>query len=269
MAKTFVFKDLTAEQLESIKHPHPKKGQSSRDLLASYLNISDPNEPKQAISLDLYSHTLQFAQSLKMGADKMSGLLSIVKYVHLRSTGEKMQVERSFKMFKDQMMTHSVQRPPYSIGLFTYQEMMAVTNWFLDSYYRHYKLYMYAFTDRVLMNVTQHHPLDIIELPLGLQPLNDAMDEEAYAKVVDEETRQKEEEAAAEAIRKAEEDEAARLARLREEYEASIPEEVKEKVAAALERELELLKKNMEEKFEEQQGQLRLKIEELEARVPQ
>eukprot|EP00798_Chlamydomonas_sp_ICE-L_P004543 gene4543-14721_t len=199
-----------------------------------------------------------------MPPNKLSGLFSVVKEVHCRSTNEKLQVEKSFKMFKDLLMAHSVQRPPYSIGLFSYQEMTAVVEWFLDTYYRHYKLYIYAFTKRVLMN---SHPLDDVELPsLPLQPLNDAMTEEEHAEVVEEETKKREEEDAESAAQRAEEEEAARKLRLREEYEASIPEEVKEKVAAALERELGMLKKEMEEKFDKQTTTLRTKIEELEAK---
>jgi hypothetical protein len=39
-------------------------------------------------------------------------------------------------------------RPPFSIGVFAQHETRAVLQWFISSYYRHYKLYQYAFTDR-------------------------------------------------------------------------------------------------------------------------
>ncbi len=84
---------------------------------------------------------------------------------------------------------HSVQRPPYSIGLFTLAEMKAILAWILDTYYRHYKLYMYAFTDRVLMSLTQAHPLDIVEAAPPLPPLNDAMTEEQHDALMSEEQR--------------------------------------------------------------------------------
>ena len=142
-------------------------------------------------------------QSLKLQDDKLSGLFSIVKAVHLKSTTERLQVwngwvfsqvlpafalklkalytfwqsffslwtsvcpypcpypccsylrpyppvqvDLSFQYCKDLLLAHSVQRPPYSIGLFTLPEMKALLSWMLDTYYRHYKLYMYAFTDR-------------------------------------------------------------------------------------------------------------------------
>lgn len=46
------------------------------------------------------------------------------------------------------LLAHSVQRPPYSIGLFSHSEFQRILTWALDSYYRHYKLYQYAYTNR-------------------------------------------------------------------------------------------------------------------------
>lgn len=39
-------------------------------------------------------------------------------------------------------------RPPFSCGVFSQAEMQAVLDWMLNTYYRHYKLYQYAFTKR-------------------------------------------------------------------------------------------------------------------------
>lgn len=44
-------------------------------------------------------------------------------------------------------------RPPFSCGVFSQAEMRAVLDWMLATYYRHYKLYQYAFTNR---SVGQH-----------------------------------------------------------------------------------------------------------------
>jgi hypothetical protein len=183
-ARNLVWRDLSAEQLASIRSPHPKKGLTARDLLARFLGISDPSSPKNAISLDLYVHTLQFGQvrfsdlcarehapplgvayraggcrsthslaaprlqELRMADGKLSGLLAIVRETHRRSMEEKLTLERSFAAFKELVLQHSVQRPPYSVGLLAVGEMKLVLEWFVDSYYRHYKLYMHAFTDR-------------------------------------------------------------------------------------------------------------------------
>lgn len=100
------------------------------------------------------------AQDQGYAADKLSTLFSIMKEVHKRSTENKMPIERSFALFKSFMLMHSVQRPPYSVGVFTLPEFRAILDWGLDTYYRHYKLYQYAFTDRYLR---QYSP-DVAEL---------------------------------------------------------------------------------------------------------
>lgn len=108
--------------------------------------------PCSALALKTFSERSQWPltsqQSLGLQDDKLSGLFSIVKDVHTRSTEQRLQVDISFTSFKELLLAHSVQRPPYSTGLFTLQEMKDILNWMLDTYYRHYKLYMYAFTDR-------------------------------------------------------------------------------------------------------------------------
>lgn len=88
------------------------------------------------------------AKELHMADDKLSGLFSIMRETHRRSTEEKLTLERSFGVFKELVLQHSVQRPPHSVGLFNVGEMKQVLEWAVDSYYRHYKLYMHAFNDR-------------------------------------------------------------------------------------------------------------------------
>eukprot|EP00983_Pelagomonas_calceolata_P096108 1158091-Pelagomonas_calceolata.AAC.2 len=50
------------------------------------------------------------------------------------------------------LLAHSVHRPPYSIGLFTHSEFRHILAWALDSYYRHYKLYQYVYTNSCATN---------------------------------------------------------------------------------------------------------------------
>lgn len=62
-AKSLLWHDLTSEQLEQIRSPHPKKGLSGRDLLAQFTGLSSAkSNPKQAIVLDLYVNTLKFGE---------------------------------------------------------------------------------------------------------------------------------------------------------------------------------------------------------------
>jgi hypothetical protein len=68
-----------------------------------------------------------------------------------------MTASNAFSLFKDLLLAHSVQRPPRSIGLFSLQEFRAILDWGLDTYFRHYTLYQYAFTKRSEQHVTTDH----------------------------------------------------------------------------------------------------------------
>eukprot|EP00201_Polytomella_parva_P018872 CAMPEP_0175072598 /NCGR_PEP_ID=MMETSP0052_2-20121109/20011_1 /TAXON_ID=51329 ORGANISM="Polytomella parva, Strain SAG 63-3" /NCGR_SAMPLE_ID=MMETSP0052_2 /ASSEMBLY_ACC=CAM_ASM_000194 /LENGTH=283 /DNA_ID=CAMNT_0016340145 /DNA_START=65 /DNA_END=916 /DNA_ORIENTATION=+ len=252
MAKSYVWKDLSEQKLGNIRHPHPKKGFTGRDLLAQYNDIRDVKDPRNEIHLDLYVHTLQFGQSLQFDAAKLSGLFSIVKDVHLRSIREQLAIESSFSIFKSLILQHSVHRPPFSIGLFSYTEMRRIMDWMLDSYYKHYKLYQYAYTNRISLSTTTIHPLDTVELPFLTPPLEDAMTEGENQARLAELAKEKEKEAAAAIVAAAAAAEQTRLTKLREEYKASVPIEVKKQVEEGLERELDSLRKAMESKFEAQ-----------------
>lgn len=275
MAKSSTWRDLSANQLQQIRSPDASKGLQPREVLAEYLSLPDPSptspfhDPsKAAIALDLYISVLRFGDSISLEDDKLSGLFSIVKQVFLSAIQDRQQVDVSFNYFKSLLLAHSVQRPPFSIGLFTLAETKSIVAWMLDTFYRHYKLYMYTYTDRVVMNTIQTHPMDIVELPPSIfLPLNDAMTEEQHTIVMTEEQKKAEEEAKAQAEAQAQEIEAARLATLKEAYIAAIPDEISDQVTAAVAREVERLRGEMENQFKEQHDRLQAKVTELEAKV--
>ncbi|KAF5837883.1 flagellar C1a complex subunit C1a-32-domain-containing protein [Dunaliella salina] len=244
MAYNLVWRDLSSENLEMLRNPHMYKNTSPRDLLARLLGIREPQEPKSAILLDFYVHTLQFGQELEMNDEKLSGLFSLMKEVHRRSTEDRMALEPSFVMFKELLLAHSVHRPPYSIGLFTHAEFRRILAWALDSYYRHYKLYQYVYT-------------------------NSALGAPCLAILVSMHRKLMEEEAAAAAAAEAEKAEAERVAQLREEYESAVPEEIKDRVAEAVERELARLKEQMEAQFQQQHAEVLASLAAFEGKVPE
>lgn len=218
MVAKLAFRDLSPEQMQQIRSPKLPQGLTVRDYLAQVAGPLDPDEePRDAILLDLYIQTLQFGQSLGMTDEKLSGLFSLVKDLHMRSTQQRLTVENAFKLFKNMLLENSIQRPPFSTGLFAYTEMQAVLNWGLDTYFRHYKLYQYAFTHRVTMTVTSTTLLDAIELPPPLQPLAASITQAQHeAQLAEAERVRAEKEAAeqAERDRQAELDRQARVGRL-------------------------------------------------------
>jgi hypothetical protein len=49
-------------------------------------------------------------------------------------------MEDSFTMFKHLLVKHSCQRPPFSTGIFDKADVTSITNYALDTFFRHYKM---------------------------------------------------------------------------------------------------------------------------------
>lgn len=191
-------------------------------------------------------------------------MLAIVKAVHTKAVGELMTIENSFSFFKALALQSSVHRPPYSLGIFSFAEMKDMSEYVLSAYYRHYKLYQYAFTDLVKMDVELAKP--ILETPQAFESLGMAIPEAEWTEKQDELARAAAEAKAKEEEEKAAAEEAERQARLTAEYEAAIPEEVSSKVEEVLAASMAKMKEELETKFAEQEEGLLAKIAALEAK---
>lgn len=77
----------------------------------------------------------------------------------------KIMLDSDYAYFKNLVMIHSIQRPPYSEKIFKYKTIMLLldytTNtytsinllktWSIDRYFRHYLMYKYTFTKKIRM----------------------------------------------------------------------------------------------------------------------
>ena len=215
-----------------------------------------PTNERSAIALDLYFNALVYANNQGLSLEKTSCLLGIFKATHEKSMAERMTIEKSFGFFKLLALQSSVHRPPYSLGILNFAEMKDMTEYALSTYFRYYKLYQYAFTDLVRMDIRPATP--ILETPgaNAFESLGVAYPKEEWAE------KQKElAEKAAEAKARAE-----REALLKAEYEAAIPSEVTTKVQEALAASMEAMREQLEEKFAAQEEALLAKIAALEAK---
>lgn len=212
------------------------------------------------LSLVVYS----YANKNGFTMEKASTMVAIVKAVHTKAVGEVLTIENSFGFFKSLALQSSVHRPPYSLGIFSFAEMKDMSEYVLSTYYRHYKLYQYAYTDLLRMDIEPAKP--VLETPVAFASLGLAIPAEEW-------TERQEALAAAKAKAKvkgeeeaAAAEEAEREARLKAEYEAAIPEEVSAKVEEVLAKSMAQMKEELETKFAEQEEGLLAKIAALEAK---
>lgn len=73
---------------------------------------------------------------------------------------------------KDFIIKHSVFRPPYSICLFNLHQVKLTTEYLLETYFKHYKMYKYAFTKRVLLDLSISYDRDGEQKEAEVDPIS-------------------------------------------------------------------------------------------------
>merc|ERR1740129_2640719 len=77
--------------------------------------------------------------------NKTSTLLSIMKLVLEEAVSSRHNASEAFDVFQDCLLKHSVERPPKSVGIFTFDDVKAVMDYIHNTFFRHYRLYMYTY----------------------------------------------------------------------------------------------------------------------------
>uniref|UniRef100_A0A8C6XY68 Cilia and flagella associated protein 119 n=1 Tax=Naja naja TaxID=35670 RepID=A0A8C6XY68_NAJNA len=111
------------------------------------------SNPRSAILLDLYFYTIQFSREQGFNREQTSAFFSIVKDVHEACVETPLpNMEECYKYFSELVFCHSIRRPPFSIDLFNQDQLVLLTDYMINTYFRHYKLYKYAFTPQVRLS---------------------------------------------------------------------------------------------------------------------
>ncbi|KAM6452836.1 cilia- and flagella-associated protein 119 isoform 1-T1 [Liasis olivaceus] len=125
-------------------------------LLSELFDLKDfESNPRSAILLDLYFYTIQFSQEQGFSREQTSAFFSIVKDVHEACVETPLpNVEECYNYFSELVFCHSIRRPPFSIDLFNQDQLVLLTDYMINTYFRHYKLYKYAFTPQVRLDIS-------------------------------------------------------------------------------------------------------------------
>ena len=115
----------------------------------------DVREAKRnLITRDLFYYTVLFARKQGLTVEQLSALFTITKVIHKLCISTPYDNTRScFNLLQEMMICHSVHRPPYSVQLYSLDQVKQITDYILQSYFKNFKLYKYAFTKRVLMDL--------------------------------------------------------------------------------------------------------------------
>lgn len=137
------FGDVTEEDLARAASAQSKA--EVKRLLQDCMRIDQAEGFRTEILADMHYHNYTFCMSHDFTPAKTSTFLSIMKLVLEEGIKRRLEVDSAFDVFKEWLLKHSVERPPWSVGIFSFEDVRNITEYVHSTFFRHYRLYMYAF----------------------------------------------------------------------------------------------------------------------------
>lgn len=137
------FTDLTEEAMERLEAAETKS--AVRQILKECMKIDQDEGFRTEILADMHYHNYSFCMARGFSPDKTSTLLSIMRLVLEEAVSRRLVLDSAFDVFKEWLLKHGVARPPYSVGVFSYDDVKVITEYAHETFFRHYRLYMYVY----------------------------------------------------------------------------------------------------------------------------
>ena len=148
-------KYVQREYLSKLVIP-PINEKSFKDYVSSiYFNEIEAfkQEELTTIFLDYMYNNFEFSLQSQYPLEKISCFLEISQKIFHESFKNRLPYEKSFDLFRDVIVQHSLFRPPHSILVFNLEEIKNITDFFLSTFYKHYTLYILAYTPIINMEI--------------------------------------------------------------------------------------------------------------------
>jgi len=263
---------LTAEALEAF-YAAAADPDAAATALAGVLGIeAHTTDSRGAAKLDFVSNTLSFARDAGFSEAQTMVLHDLVLKL-LELAGQGVDFAAAEGAFQSLLVSKVTATP--TEGCFTIDDVKAVSEYFANGFFAHFKLYSFMYTEE--QRVDQHKQVLFVETPFPFAPLVASLMADAYeAKVVAEAeaaaaaakaAAEAAEAAAEEAKRVAIEAEDARKKAEEEELAKRKPKTLDEAVEHAVRMKLSLEKAALEAQYAAREAQLLQKIAVLEQQM--
>ncbi|XP_013360220.1 PREDICTED: coiled-coil domain-containing protein C16orf93 homolog isoform X3 [Chinchilla lanigera] len=125
-------------------------------VLAELLEIGWPEQSlRDAITLDLFSHALIFCHQQGFSLEQTSAACALLQDLHKACVATPLgNVEECYRHFITALFCHGIRRPPFSVDLFKEEQLLALADYVVNTYFRHFKLYKYVFTPQVRLDLS-------------------------------------------------------------------------------------------------------------------
>ncbi|KAG6968507.1 hypothetical protein JG688_00005783 [Phytophthora aleatoria] len=182
-AKTeaIVWKHASERELAQLATRHSVD--DCKSALAEIFEL-DLADEKQSFLLDFHLHNYSypfflhlegftFCRQRHFQLNQTSVLLGICQTLMKRdfARDSTTNLKSSFDFFQAILLTHSVNRSPKSVGIFSREEVAAIVDYVTNSYYRHFQLYKCIYTPYYHVHFVQREINDV-QTPKTPRPLS-------------------------------------------------------------------------------------------------
>jgi len=144
-----------------------KNNKKEREALKQIFNLDKVPPKILDLFLDFHYMNYQFAKEENFTNEKISTLLGIFNHTLHYSLENRLTQKECLQQFKDILTRHSTLKPPDNLQIFTLLERRIIERQFLQSFYRHFPLYEYAFKPRTELSLLSfpHFTPNLAQLP--------------------------------------------------------------------------------------------------------
>jgi hypothetical protein len=145
------FADITRDDYEALRSAETRE--DVRTLLAEALKVNVDDGFHALILMDFHLANYIFCLDNNWNAEKTSTVISILKVVHETAVAQSLPKTKSYDLFRSLVAKHSLQRPPYCVGVFDSHECQKVMEFGSATFFQHYEMYMYAYKARYEVDI--------------------------------------------------------------------------------------------------------------------
>jgi len=175
--------DLEAEQqpltFTDVPRPETEELQAalSREaavaILSRCLGLASDTSFQSDILKEFHFHNFAYCRRSSFNAEKTSTLTSIFKRVHtnaiVQGDLQRLPKNDARSMFGELVDRHSQQLPPYRVGVFSRDEAAAVKAYADKTFFRHYKMYVFAYVQTQELEVRSAFARVVPKLPEAVE----------------------------------------------------------------------------------------------------
>ena len=191
MANSLQWALLSAEQVSALQMDldgqSPAGARAFRSKLVELLGMDgsiggnqesgeDVMDRKTEILLDFHFYNIAFCKAQGFTAAKTAAFCGILHaLLEEDMAAAHRDVRQSFARLKQLVLEHSVERPPWSVGVFDDADIDPMLDYAANSYFRHFRLYRINLSARVQLELEQHAP-GFVRAPRRQRGLGEAIE---------------------------------------------------------------------------------------------